>query len=138
MRGQITEGVNVTDSEQTQAGNAGIDALKRMASDALDELKAADVTVLDVTDKTSVTDWIIIATGTSSRHVKSLANNIVLQAKEESRPVLGVEGADDGEWVLVDLGDVIVHVMQQQVREFYDLESLWTVDVSHRRENQGE
>jgi ribosome-associated protein len=113
-----------------------IEALKRMALDALDDLKAKDVTVIDVRNKTSVTDWVVIATGSSSRHVKSLANNVVISMKDAGKPVLGVEGEDDGEWVLVDLGDVIVHVMQQQVREFYDLESLWSVDVNRHRELQ--
>jgi ribosome-associated protein len=126
--------------DQKQNGNKQVDmqieALKRMALDALDDLKAKDVTVIDVRNKTSVTDWIVIATGSSSRHVKSLANSVVTSMKDAGKPVLGVEGEDDGEWVLVDLGDVIVHVMQQQVREFYDLESLWSVDVTRHRELQ--
>jgi ribosome-associated protein len=126
--------------DQKQDENKGVDAqieaLKRLAIDALDDLKAKDITVIDVRNKTSVTDWVVIATGSSSRHVKSLANSVVTSMKDAGRPVLGVEGEDDGEWVLVDLGDVIVHVMQQQVREFYDLESLWSVDVSRHRELQ--
>ena len=109
-----------------------IDELKQMALDALEDLKAEEITVIDVKDKTTVTDWIIVATGSSSRHVKSIANSVIVAAKESGKPPLGSEGEDDGEWVLVDLGDVIVHVMQRQVREFYDLESLWSVDVSHR------
>lgn len=111
-----------------------IDELKQLAINALEELKAEDITVIDVKDKTTVTDWLVIATGSSSRHVKSIANNVVITAKEAGKPPLGCEGEVDGEWVLVDLGDVIVHVMQRQVREFYDLESLWSVDVSHRQE----
>jgi ribosome-associated protein len=111
-----------------------IDELKKLVIDALDEIKAEDVTVLDVKDKTSVTDWIIIASGSSSRHVKSVANSVTVAAKEANRPPLGVEGETEGEWVLVDLGDVIVHVMQRQVREYYDLESLWSVDAIGRRE----
>ena len=106
-----------------------IDELKKLAIDALEELKAEDITVLDVKGKTTVTDWIIVATGSSSRHVKSIANNVIVEAKKVNRPPIGVEGENDGEWVLVDLGDVIVHVMQQQVRQFYDLESLWSVDA---------
>jgi len=113
-----------------------IDELKKLAIDALDDLKAKDITVLDVKGKTTVTDWIIVATGSSSRHVKSIANNVIIEAKNAGRSPLGVEGENEGEWVLVDLGDIIVHVMQQQVREFYDLESLWSVDTiaAQRRE----
>ncbi len=112
-----------------------IDELKQMSLDALDDLKAEDITVLDVRGKTTVTDWIIVATGSSSRHVKSIANSVISAAKEANRAPLGSEGEDEGEWVLVDLGDVIVHVMQRQVREYYDLESLWSVDaVAQRRE----
>lgn len=112
-----------------------IDELKKLAIDAIEDLKAEDITVLDVKGKTTVTDWIIVATGSSSRHVKSIANNVIVEAKKASRPPLGVEGENEGEWVLVDLGDVIVHVMQRQVRDFYDLESLWSVDtVAQRRE----
>ena len=110
------------------------DELKQLVMTALQDLKAEDITVLDVKDKTSITDWLVVATGSSSRHVKSIANNVIIEAKKAGKPPLGIEGENDGEWVLVDLGDVIVHVMQQQVREFYDLESLWSVDVSARQE----
>lgn len=114
-----------------------IDALKKFAVDTLDDMKAEDITALDVRDKTTVTDWLIIATGSSSRHVKAIANTITTESKKAGNPPLGIEGENDGEWVLVDLGDVIVHVMQQQVREFYDLESLWSVDeVDRQRKEQ--
>lgn len=109
-----------------------IDELKQLVINALEDLKAIDVTVLDVTEKTTVTDWLVIATGSSSRHVKSIANNVITEAKEAGKPPLGVEGEDDGEWVLIDLGDIIVHVMQQQVRDYYDLESLWSVSRVNR------
>lgn len=113
-----------------------IDELKQLAMDALEDLKAEDITVLDVKDKTTVTDWVYVATGSSSRHVKSIANSVAVAAKQAERPPLGVEGETEGEWVLVDLGDVIVHVMQRQVREFYDLESLWSVDAIEKRREQ--
>ena len=113
-----------------------IDELKQLALDALDDLKAEDITVLDVKDKTTVTDWVIIATGSSSRHVKSIANSVVSAAKQANRAPLGAEGEEDGEWVLVDLGDVIVHVMQRQVRDYYDLESLWSVEAVEQRREQ--
>lgn len=110
-----------------------IDELKQLAINALEDLKAEDILVLDVKDKTTVTDWVIVATGSSSRHVRSIANNVAVEAKKANATLLGTEGEEDGEWILVDLGDVIVHVMQQQARDFYDLESLWSVDVSHRQ-----
>ena len=110
------------------------DELKQLAINALEDLKAEDITVLDVQGKTTVTDWLIIATGSSSRHVKSLANNVATEAKNVGQRPLGSEGESEGEWVLVDLGDVIVHVMQRQVREYYDLESLWSIDAVNRQE----
>ncbi len=108
--------------------------LKTIAICALTEVKAEDIISMDVKDKASFTDWIIVASGTSSRHVKSIANNVVVEAKQAGVQPLGVEGDDTGEWVLVDLGDVIVHVMQKDVRQFYDLESLWQLDTSRREE----
>ena len=109
-------------------------AVKTLALNALEDLKAEDIEVMDVKEKTSITDWIIVASGTSSRHVKSIANNVVMEAKKAGVPPFGVEGEDAGEWVLVDLGDAIVHVMQKEVRAFYDLESLWKVDLNHREQ----
>lgn len=117
-----------------------IDDLKKLAITALEDLKAEDITVLDVKGKTTVTDWVIIASGTSSRHVKSIANNVVAELKKIGKPPLGSEGQEDGEWVLVDMGDIIVHVMQKQVREYYDIESLWSVEgldrTAHRQEQE--
>ena len=111
-----------------------IDELKQLAINALEDVKAEDILVIDVKGKTTVTDWVIVATGSSSRHVRSIANNVAVEAKKANASLLGTEGEEDGEWVLVDLGDVIVHVMQRQAREYYDLESLWSVDIAHRKE----
>ncbi len=94
---------------------------------ALDELKAKDVVEIDVRGKSSVADYMVIASGTSTRHVKSSADEVVKFAKKLDVMPLGVEGEREAEWVLVDLGDVIVHVMLPRVREFYALERLWTV-----------
>ncbi|MDT8281692.1 MAG: ribosome silencing factor [Gammaproteobacteria bacterium] len=115
-----------------------VDKLKQLAIEALEDMKAEGITVLDVKDKTTVTDWVIVATGSSSRHVKSIANNVAVAAKQAGHPLLGTEGEAGGEWVLVDLGDVIVHVMQRQVREYYDLESLWSVDAMKQQADRRE
>ena len=107
--------------------------IRALVRKALEDVKAEDIIELDVTDKTSITDYIVVATGSSSRHVKSIASNVVTDAKHAGSQPLGVEGEQDGEWVLVDLGDVIVHVMQRQIREFYDIESLWKMDLAERK-----
>jgi ribosome-associated protein len=95
--------------------------------DAVAELKAKDVREIDVRGKTSITDLLVIASGTSTRHVKSIADEVVKFAKRAGVMPLGVEGEREAEWVLVDLGDIVVHVMLPRVREFYGLERLWTV-----------
>ena len=94
--------------------------------DALDDLKAVDTKIVDVRGLSSVMDFLVVASGSSSRHVKSLADNVVVKAKEAGCPPIGVEGETDADWVLVDLGDVVVHVMQPAARSFYDLERLWS------------
>ena len=101
------------------------EALVQLAVAALEDLKGQDITTIDVQGKTSVTDYMIIASGSSSRHVKSLAENVLEKAKEQGVRPLSSEGLDGGEWALLDLGDVVVHVMQVPTRQFYDLERLW-------------
>jgi ribosome-associated protein len=101
--------------------------LKALVLAALDDLKAQDVQVIDVRDKASFTDLMVIASGTSDRHIKALADNVVEAAKKHGAQPLGVEGETSREWVLVDLGDIIVHVMHPQTRAFYNLEKLWSV-----------
>ncbi|MFZ0869792.1 MAG: ribosome silencing factor [Rhodanobacter sp.] len=101
--------------------------LRKSVIDALEELKAKDVREIDVRGKTSIADLLVIASGTSARHVKSIADEVSKYAKKAGVMPLGVEGEVEGEWVLVDLGDVIVHVMLPRIREFYGLERLWTV-----------
>lgn len=101
--------------------------LHALVKTALDDLKAKDVREIDVRGKTSVTDLVVVASGTSTRHVKSIADEVVRSAKKAGLPPLGVEGQREAEWVLVDLGDIIVHVMLPRTREFYGLERLWTV-----------
>lgn len=106
-----------------------------IAQQALEDLKALEPVVLDVRELSSVTDWLVVASGTSSRHVKSLANNVIMKAKEQGARPLGVEGERVGEWVLVDFGDVVVHVMQPAARSFYDLERLWSVQATDPEES---
>jgi ribosome silencing factor RsfS/YbeB/iojap len=103
------------------------DRLRSIVLAALDGLKARDVREIDVRDKSSVTDLLVVASGTSSRHVKSIAEEVVRKAKQAGLPPIGVEGQREAEWVLVDLGDIVVHVMLPRTREFYGLERLWTV-----------
>ena len=113
------------------------DALKELVTDALADLKAVELKVLDVRGMTSITDYMVIASGTSDRHVRALADHVVLKAKEAGQAPLGVEGGDTGEWVLVDLGDVVVHVMQPRVRDYYNLEKLWS-SLESARAAEGE
>ncbi len=102
--------------------------LQRVAVQALDDLKAQNIEIIDVRNKTTITDVMIIASGTSDRHVKALADHVVARVKSAGVRPLGVEGERDGEWVLVDLNDVIVHVMLPRVRDFYNLERLWSME----------
>jgi ribosome-associated protein len=103
------------------------DKLKQLIVNALDDLKAVNTVTMDVSGLTDVMDYLVITSGTSSRHVKSLANNVAMEAKKQGVRPLGVEGDDAGEWVLVDFGDVVVHVMLPATRDFYDLERLWAI-----------
>jgi len=101
--------------------------LKLLVIDALEDIKAEDIQILDVTEMTDVTDYMIIATGKSTRQVKALANEVSSQAKAAGIQPMGMEGEDVGEWALVDLIDVIVHIMTPQIRSTYNLEKLWSV-----------
>lgn len=92
---------------------------------ALDDLKAVNTVKLDVRGLTDVMDYMVITSGTSNRHVKSLASHVAVEGKKQDMPPQGMEGEDAGEWVLVDFGDVVVHVMLPATRDFYDLERLW-------------
>jgi ribosome-associated protein len=120
-----------SNTEPMQADINNID-LKAKAIAALEDVKGIDITVIDVTAQTDVTDYMIVATGTSNRHVKSLANNVVDEMLKVGIKPHGVEGLTDGEWVLVDLVDVVVHVMLAQTRKFYEIERLWSMSAESR------
>ena len=103
---------------------------------ALEDLKGQDIEVLDVSDMTTITDAMVIVSGTSNRHVRSLADHVVMKAKQSGHQPLGVEGEQQGDWILVDLNDVLVHVMLPRARDFYNLEKLWKISGATRRAAQ--
>ena len=102
-----------------------VSKLQEFVIDKIDDMKARDVEVVDVKGKSPVTDVMVVCTGSSKTHVKSISNHLYLEAKNAGLSIIGVEGLEDAEWVLVDLGDVVLHVMQQQTRDLYQLEDLW-------------
>ncbi len=99
--------------------------LKKICIEALNALKAENVLILDVREISGFADWLIIGTASSSRNAKAIANKLIESIKVNQLNLVGIEGEDDSEWILVDCGDVIVNIMQKDTREFYDLESLW-------------
>ena len=105
---------------------------------ALEDLKALDVKLIHVNHLTPLMDVMIVASGRSDRHVRSIADAIVERCKALGIPPLGVEGKEGGEWVLVDLGDVVVHLMLPRVREFYDIENLWEMPAPRERRDDGQ
>ena len=102
--------------------------LAELAVEALEELKGQSIRCINVSKLTSITDFMIIATGRSNTHIKALADNVLKNAKEADLEVVGVEGRMQSEWVLVDVGDVVVHIMLAPMRALYNLEELWNFD----------
>ena len=111
--------------------------IKDTALAALEDLKGKDIVSLDVSELSDVMDTLVICTGTSNRQVKSLADNVVEEGKKSGVRPIGVEGMEQGEWVLVDYGDLVVHVMLADVRSFYDLEKLWSMTPNTREDADG-
>ena len=110
-----------------------LNKIQKTAVTALDDIKARDVTVLDVRKLTSLTDTMIIASAESNRQVKALARHVRDRLKETGATIIGVEGEETGEWVLVDAGSIIIHIMQPAVRAHYNLEELWAPPAAKRR-----
>ena len=110
--------------------NVQAEATRKLALKALKALKADNIVVLDVHQQASFTDYMIFASGSSTRHVSAIAESVVEAAKAVNEPAIGIEGEDVGEWVLVDLGDVIVHIMLPDVRLYYELEKLWGEELA--------
>jgi len=111
--------------------------LRDVVIDALEDKKGVDIQCLDVVDQTDITDYMVVASGSSNRQVKALAESVIDKAREIKIKPHGVEGMDQGEWVLVDLVDVVVHLMLPSVREFYDLERLWSMSPHKEQEDTG-
>lgn len=101
------------------------EALTAFVSEKIDDLKGRDIITINITDKASFADYMVIASGNSNRHVKSIAKNVAIECRAEGIAPLGIEGNDIGEWSLVDLGSVIVHIMTDEQRDRYQLEQLW-------------
>ncbi len=101
------------------------DALTHFVVEKIEDLKGRDIITLDIKDKSSFADYMVVASGNSSRHVKSVAQNVAMECRAQGVEPLGLEGVDIGEWALVDLGEVIVHVMTDDQRDRYQLEQLW-------------
>ena len=120
-------GNQVTDSKTS---NLQAEATRKLALAALEELKAVQVELQDVRKIASFTDYMIFASGSSRRHVTAIAESVIEAAKAAGQPPVGVEGEDVGEWVLVDLGDVVVHVMLPDIRDYYELEKLWGEELA--------
>lgn len=101
------------------------DSLTQFAIDKIDDMKGRDVVSIDVKNKSSFTDFMVVASGNSNKHVQSIAEHVALEAKSHDIEVIGIEGQDVGEWCLIDLGEVVVHVMTDAARDLYELEKLW-------------
>ena len=127
-KGKTTKGSTAKGSAAAKASPS----LKTVVTDALADMKALEVKVLDVRGLTDVADFMVIASGTSDRHVRSVAQRVVERTKEAGFRPHGVEGQQDSDWVLIDLNEMIVHVMLPRVREFYGLEKLWDITATKR------
>jgi len=119
-------------TKQTNSDDLSFEQLRELVIKALEDFKAIDIQSIDVSQQNPLTELFVVASGNSTRHVKSMAENLIMRVKAAGCQPLGVEGAEQGDWVLVDLNDVIVHLMLPQTRAFYNLEKLWQVSSEQR------
>jgi len=119
-------------TNQVASGEPGFEQLRQLVLDSLQDFKAIDIQEIDVSSLNPLTERFVIASGSSSRHVKSMAENLIMKAKAAGNPPLGVEGQKQAEWVLVDLNDIVVHLMLPKTRAFYNLEKLWETSSNRR------
>jgi ribosome-associated protein len=119
-------------SMQSNTSLMSLEDMKLAVVDALEDIKAFDITVMDVREMTAMTSYMIVASGNSTRQCKAIADNVREKLKEKGMDVRGVEGEKEGEWVLVDLGDIVVHVMVPTTRAYYNIEQLWSESQSRR------
>ncbi|HCU85717.1 MAG TPA: ribosome silencing factor [Methylophilus sp.] len=117
---------------QPNIDTLSLEEIKLAVVDALEDIKAFDITVMDVRRMTAVTSYMIVASGNSTRQCKAIADNVREKLKEKGLEARGVEGEKEGEWVLVDLGDIVVHVMVPTTRAYYNIEQLWTESQTRR------
>ncbi len=125
-------GISSSKTQEKISGEPTFQELRQIVLSALEDFKAIDIQEIDVSSQNSLTDLFVLASGNSSRHVQSMAENLVMKAKAAGCQPLGIEGEKEGEWVLVDLNDIIVHLMQPKTRAFYNLEKLWEAGTSRR------
>lgn len=105
--------------------------MRKLIAKSLDSNKAEDITALNLRDKCSFTDYMVVASGRSARHVSSLADNVVEDLRKAGNVVLSVEGKDSGDWVLIDAGDVVVHIFRPEIRQFYNIEKMWAIPLTN-------
>ena len=127
----------VKPSPQDQPDRAEFDTLKALVDEVLDDLKAEDISYTDMRGRSPLTDAMVVASGRSTRHVKSMAGKLMEKAKHAGFQPVGMEGEQGGEWILLDLNDIIVHLMLPSTRAFYNLEKLWSVSEQQRAESSG-
>ena len=123
-------------SPRREPGKAGTEALHRSVAAALDDAKAEDIVTIDLEGKTAIADFMVIASGRSKRHVDAVAERLLKQLKDDGTPARAAEGRENADWVLIDAGDIIVHVFRPEIRALYNLEKMWSVEALGGTEEQ--